>query len=140
MIERERRRERIWRKQPDTLRIVRGDRGTRGTSDIHSGYGLSARIAIRARVDPKQRDEFDLQADLLSRFSNGSAFHAFSEINEAAGNGPAERKILSIDQNDAIADLDNYVGGHRRCLRSRHDVKVTQTILAHTRTTPCSDG
>ena len=114
MIECEWPRERSRRKQADALRIVRRDRCTRGSPDVDRGYGLSARIAIGSRVNPKQRDELDLQGDLLSCFSNGSKLHTLSEIDETAGYGPSKRKILSFDQHDAIANFDNYVGGYRR--------------------------
>lgn len=70
-------------------------------SDVYRGYGLTPRVAARARVDAEQRTQFDMKGSFLERLADCRSLDRFADIDKTTGYGPAERKIFALDQNDA---------------------------------------
>src|SRR5580704_11177140 len=103
----------------------RAARRSRCAPDVYHRDRLAARIPIRPRIHAKQRAKLDLERDLLARLAHRSLLDGLAKIDEAAGNRPAQRKILTLDQNDFVANLGDYVGGYRRTLRAWHDAILT---------------
>lgn len=80
---------------------------------------VEARVARRVGVGAELADELDLERGLLAGFPDGRRFERFAVVDEAAGQGPAGRRVLSLDEDDAPPpragpDLDDDVDGRER--------------------------
>src|SRR5277367_5317780 len=78
---------------------------------------ISLEVELRALLD--------LERDFLARLAHRRILDRLAEIDEAAGNRPAQWKITPFDQNDFVANLCDYVGGYRRTFRPWHDAILT---------------
>src|SRR5215471_8307232 len=96
--------------QADILRII-GRYGTAaGEPDINDRHGLPTGVAVRPGIYSKKSAQFYFERNLFAGFTHSRLLNGLAEVNETAGNCPSERKILSLDEHDLSANLDNYIG------------------------------
>src|SRR5438128_114749 len=70
------------------------------------------RVALRVRIGEELADQLDLQAGLFARFASAGALERFAFVDVAAGDGPAVRRVLAPDEDDAaIGPGDDRIGG-----------------------------
>jgi len=99
-------------------RIVAGLRLPRGPGDEYRRDGVETRVPGRVRVGAELAEEFDLERCFLAGFPDRGRFERLAVIDEAAGKGPAGRRVLALDEDDAPAfpavhDFDDDVNrGH----------------------------
>src|ERR1700722_5030015 len=125
VIERERSRRIARIAERGVLRVIGAPRRPRCARDVDHRDRLAARIPIRPRIHAKQRAKLDLERYLLARLAHCGLLDGLAKIDEAAGNRPAQREILTLDQNYFVANLGDYVGGYRRTFRAWHDAILT---------------
>src|SRR6185437_11856324 len=87
-----------------------------------------ARIAIGSRIDAKHRAQLDVERSLLPRLTHRGVLDGFSDVNEAARYRPSKWKILAFDQDDAVADFGDHVGGDQRAYWTRHHAILPRAI------------
>jgi hypothetical protein len=124
VIEREGRWGLAGEKEADRFGVVLGDRRACGAANINHTDGLTTGIAAGARVDAEEGVEFDVKGDFLARFAESGLLDSLAEINEAAGNSPSVGNIFALDQDDAVADFGDNVGGYRRAYGTRHASQI----------------
>lgn len=81
---------------------------------INRGDGMVARVPGRVRINAQQNLQPDVQANFFFRFAHRRLFHGFTDVDEASGNGPAQRRVGAFDQYERpvrqVDQLDQYVG------------------------------
>src|SRR5262249_29013041 len=112
--------------QGHAFRVVCGPRSSARAGNIDRGDGLAARITSGSRIDPEQSTQGTLQRGFLQRLANRRLLDRLTEIDEAARNRPAEGKILALDQNDLVANLDDRVGRDRGAFGLGHSVTLSR--------------
>ena len=88
---------------------------------------MEARVASGVGVGVELAEELDVERSLLAGLADGRLLERLAIIDKAAGQGPAGRRVLSLDEDDAprlpaVHDFDDDVnGGHGVAeLRARH--------------------
>lgn len=84
----------------DAAGVVGRSGDTDGPGDEHGRHGMQAGVAPWVGVGVELAGELDLERSLLSGFTNGGGLQALSVIDEAAGQGPAEGRVLSLYEDD----------------------------------------
>ena len=130
MIERERRRRLVGRKESNFLGIVLRLRRTPAATDVNHRDRLSARIPIRSRIDSEQRPQLHIERSLFERLAYCRLLDGLAEINEASRDGPSIRDILAFDQRYTVSDFGDYVGGNWRSHWTRHAAILTRLAKA----------
>lgn len=108
-------------------RVIGGPRGALSPGDEHHRNGVKARVASGIGVGAELTEELDIERCLLTGLADGRRLERLAVIDKAAGQGPAWRRVLPIDEDDAprlpaVHDFDDDVdGGHGVAeLRARH--------------------
>ena len=88
----------------------------RGPGHEHGRDRVKAGIAGGVGIGPELADELDLEPGLLAGLARGGRFEGLAVVDEAAGQGPAGRRVEALDEDDAPAaaagrDLDDDVDG-----------------------------
>ena len=88
---------------------------------------MEARVASGVGVGVELAEELDVERCLLAGLADGRLLERLAVIDKAAGQGPAGRRVLALDEDDtpplpAVHDFDDDVdGGHGVAeLRARH--------------------
>src|SRR6516162_6393083 len=113
MIEGEWRRRSSGIEETDLLCIIRRYGIATPATDINDRHGLPAGVAVRPGIDSKKSAQFHFERDLFARFTHRRLLDGLAEVDETAGNCPSERKILSLDEHDLVANLDDHIGRKR---------------------------
>ena len=84
----------------------------------HGRDRMPAGIAGGVGIGPELADELDLEPGLLAGLARGGGLEGFAVVDEAAGQGPAGRRVAALDEDDAPPaasgrDLDDDVDGRR---------------------------
>ena len=99
-------------------RVVGGLRLALGPGDEHGRDGVEARVASGVGVGAELAEELDVERCLLAGFPDRGRLERLAVVDEAAGQGPAGRGVLALDEDDAppfpaVHDFDDDVdGGH----------------------------
>jgi len=108
-------------------RVVGGRRRALGTGDEYRRNGMETRVASGVGVGVELAEELDVERCLLAGLADGRFLERLAVIDKAAGQGPAGRRVLALDEDDtppfpAVHDFDDDVdGGHGVAeLRARH--------------------
>jgi len=108
-------------------RVVGRPRRALGTGDEYRRNGMEARVASGVGVGVELAEELDVERCLLAGLADGRFLERLAVIDKAAGQGPAGRRVLALDEDDtppfpAVHDFDDDVdGGHGVAeLRARH--------------------
>jgi len=77
---------------------------------------MEARVASGVGVGVELAEELDVERCLLAGLADGRLLERLAVIDEAAGQGPAGRQVLSLDEDDAtpfpaVHHLDDDVDG-----------------------------
>jgi hypothetical protein len=98
--------------------VVAGLRRACGPGDEDRRDGVEARVPPGVGIGEKLAEELDLERCLLAGLADRGRLERLAVVDEAAGEGPAGRRALALDQDDAalrsaVPDLDDDVdGGH----------------------------
>ena len=112
--------------QADIFRII-GCYGTAaGEPNINDRHGLPAGVAVRPGIHSKKSAQFYFERDLFAGFAHGCLLNGLTEVNETAGNCPSEWKVLSLDEHDLSANLNNYISSKRWTYRTGHPYRLTR--------------
>src|SRR5690606_10217460 len=106
------------------------------TCQEHDGSCVTARIAIRVRVDADESQPTRFDAGLLQQLPAASVFHRLSNVYEASGEGivALERLILALNKEHLAARVEyNAVDRQQRRFGGRHDGDLQGLVI-----TPCS--
>ena len=113
-----------------------------GQEDRRNGMepGVPRRIGIGAQL----AEEFDIERGLFAGLPDSRRLERFAILDEAAGQGPAGRGVLPLDEDDtaaplAVGDLDDDVDGRERIaeLVSRHREDRPSAAIVGARLGPC---
>lgn len=96
--------------------IVAAPGEARGPGHEHGRDRVQAGISRGVGIGPELADELDLERGLLTGLPHGGRFEGLPVVDEAAGQGPAGRRVAAFDEDDAPAaasgrDLDDDVDG-----------------------------
>lgn len=77
---------------------------------------MEARVASGVGVGVELAEELDVERCLLAGFANGRLLERLAVVDEAAGKGPAGRRVFPFDEDDApffpaVHHLDDDVDG-----------------------------
>ena len=77
---------------------------------------VEARVARRVRVSAHLAEELDVERGLFAGLAAGGRFERLAVLDEPAGQGPAGRRVLALDEDDArpaaaAPDLDDDIDG-----------------------------
>jgi hypothetical protein len=98
--------------------VVAGLRCAFGPGDEHRRYRVQPGISRGIGVDVELAAELDVERCLLAGFPDRGRLERLAVVDEAAGQGPAGRRVLTLDEDDAppfpaVHHLDDDVdGGH----------------------------
>ncbi len=99
--------------------VVGAFRGTGRSGQEDRRNGVETRVPGRIGVRAELADELDVERGLFAGFPNGGGFERLAVIDETARQGPARRRVLSLDEDDAPEpapghDLDDDVDRRER--------------------------
>jgi hypothetical protein len=98
--------------------VVAGLRRALGPGDEHRRYRVQPGVSRRIGVGVELAEELDVERGLFAGFPDRGRFERLAVTDEAAGQGPAGRGVLALDEDDApsipsVHDLDDDIdGGH----------------------------
>ena len=98
--------------------VVAGLRRALGPGDKYGRYRVQPGVSRGVGVGVELTDELDVERGLLAGFPDRGRFERLAAADEAAGQSPAGRGVLALDEDDAplmpaTHDLDDDVdGGH----------------------------
>jgi len=99
-------------------RVVAGLRRAFGPGDENRRYRVQPGVARGIGVGVELAAELDVERRLLAGFPDRGRLERFAVVDEAAGQGPAGRGVLALDEDDAppfpaVHGFDDDVdGGH----------------------------
>ncbi len=82
-------------------RVVGGRRRALSPGDEHRRNGMETRVASGVGVGVELAEELDVERCLLAGLADGRRLERLAVVDEAAGQGPAGRRVLSLDEDDA---------------------------------------
>lgn len=94
--------------------VVAAPGPARGPGQEDRRDGVEARVPGRVRVGPELAEELDIERGLFAGLPDGGRLERLAVVDEAAGQRPAGRRVLPLDEDDAPApaavhDLDDDV-------------------------------
>jgi hypothetical protein len=98
--------------------VVGGLRLSPGPGDEDRRDGVKARVPGRVGVGAELAEELDLERGLLAGLPERGRLEGLAVVDEAARQGPARRRVLALDEDDApalpaVPELDDDVDrGH----------------------------
>jgi hypothetical protein len=94
----------------DVAGVIPGARRSPATTDEDRRDGVPAGVTGRIRVGVELAHQRDVEARLFPGFPDGRRFQGLAVLDEAAGQGPAERRVPATDQHDGPRPhLDDHV-------------------------------
>ena len=108
-------------------RVVAGLRRAFGPGDEYRRYRVQPGVSRGVGVGMELAEKLDVERGLLAGLADRGRLERLAAVDEAAGQGPAGRRIFSFDKDDALPfpvghDLDDDIdGGHG----------VTEFLTAH---------
>jgi hypothetical protein len=121
-----------------------GGLGVVGAPRIAPGPGqedcrdrMEARVPCRVGVGAELGDEFDIEGRFLAGLADGGRLEGLAVIDEAARQGPAGRRVLPLNEDNAappaaVHDLDDDVDGRERIAElgvGRHEAWISGAIV-----------
>ena len=97
-------------------RVVAGLRRAFGPGDENRRYRVQPGVARGIGVGVELTEKFDVERGLLAGFPDRGRLERLAAVDEAAGQGPAGRWVLALDEDDApyfpaVHDFDDEVDG-----------------------------
>ena len=88
----------------------------------YGGERMAAHVAQGPGIHAENAFQNDVESRLFLHFTYGGVFGAFAFLDESAGKGHAERRILAADENDAERIvMDDDVGGGQGIAVADHE-------------------
>ncbi len=103
MVEGQREPDLIPGKNADRAGVIPGQGLPRGPGDKDRCDRVPSRVPPRVGIRVELADELDVEGRLFFGFPDGRFLERFAVIDEAPGEGPAVRRVLSLDEDDAFA-------------------------------------
>jgi len=128
-------------------RVVTGFRRAFGPGDEHRRYRVQPGVSRGIGIGMELAEDLDCERCLLAGFPDRGRLERLAVFDEAAGQGPAGRRVLALDKDDAphlpaVHDFDDDVDGRHgvaEFLTAHLDARSAKTIV-WSRSTSVNEG